>query len=653
MRWILRAVSVLVVLGLGAAAIVVLVPKEEVARIAARQIEAATGRAVSIAGPVKVRFWPALAVETGPVSIANADWAGTEPMLEAARLRIALGTAALLSGDIRINGLALSEPVLRLERHKDGRANWEIASDPAASSDLTASASTSRGFSIASARLSGGHLVYHDGASGFRQEIVIDEAELQMPDTADAATVALQGAVAGQPVTLSVHASPASGLFDGSGVAARIAMAAGGSRLDFEGRAGHAPPELDGALHLDLADRKALSALIGTPLGDPPSGLGAKRLSLDGRILLTPSQTVSLRDGIVFLDDNRLRFSGSVTGLAAKPRLEAAFSAEGPLVVMAAAVDTAPAVPAGPGSTGWSTAPIDLSLLNAFDGNISFTAPSVALGPVRLGLLRGQMALEDGRAAITLQDLYAYEGRASGRMVVNARGRGSVSADLALSGIALQPLLRDFAGQDRLMATLDGRVSLLSSAASVSEMMHRLQGDGQIALGKGELRGLDLLGMLRTLDPGYVGEGQRTIFDSVTSGFSIADGVLRADDLRFVAPYLRVEGAGVVGIGGRMIDYRLTPVALQNPDGTGGVRVPLRITGPWARPRFGLDVESLVDPKIEAEKARAEARAREAIARKAEEELGVRAEEGESLEDAAKRRVQEEIRKGLGRLFGN
>ena len=640
MRWMVRigAGLVMFVLLLGVA--VWLIPADRVARIAERQVQAATGRALEVRGPVKASLWPGIAVETGPVRLANADWASDAPMIEAAGLRIALDWAALIGGDIRITGLDLQSPRLRLERHRDGRANWDLAgTNPPAAAPADPAA---RSFSLAEARMTDGQVSFADGATGLHRDLSGINARLRLPSGSGPAELMLTGRVNGQALSLDLTANPASALISGAMATGRIGLTAGGSEADFQGSFGHAPLAADGALHVDAADRAALAALLGVAVPDLPQGLGARVARLDGRAVLSPDLRLVLHDGLLVLDDTRLRLSADVQTAGSKPRIRATVTAETP-VVMAGAGGATPAAPAG--GAGWSTTPIDLGALHAVNADISFAAPSARLGPITTGALRGRLLLEEGRATVTLTELAAYDGRITGSLVLNAAGRGSARADLRAEGLALQPLLRDVAGTDRLIARADGRVALLSSTASVAEMMHRLQGEGQVSLGKGELRGLDLLGMLRNLDPGHVGEGQKTIFDSVATSFSIADGVLRADDLALVAPYLRLAGAGTVGIGTRTLDYRLTPVALQNPDGTGGLAVPLKITGPWAAPRYQLDMAALARPKLDAERARAE--------RKLAEKLGADAETGETLEDAAKRKLETELRRGFGKLFGN
>jgi AsmA protein len=217
-----------------------------------------------------------------------------------------------------------------------------------------------------------------------------------------------------------------------------------------------------------------------------------------------------------------------------------------------------------------------------------------------------------------------------------------------------EPLLTDLAGWDRLVSTGTFDLEFLGVGSSVDAIMKSLKGQGALELGKGELRGLDIAGMLRTLDPGYVGEGQKTIFDGMAGTFTIADGVLSNSDLKLVAPYVTASGAGDIGLGARTLDYRLRPTALAAADGTGGVMVPLQVTGTWAKPRFRLDLESIAREKMEAEAEAAaarleeEAKAAEAAAKaeleqRLKEELGVEVAPEESLGDAAKRGAQQAL----------
>jgi len=108
---------------------VLLLPQDRLARIAADQIEAATGRAVTISGQPRVSLWPVLGVATGPMALANAPWAADSgPLLQADSLKISVDVAGLLQGAVRITGFEAVNPVIRLQRTADGRENWRLAS---------------------------------------------------------------------------------------------------------------------------------------------------------------------------------------------------------------------------------------------------------------------------------------------------------------------------------------------------------------------------------------------------------------------------------------------------------------------------------------------------------------------------------------------
>nr|MBP6737628.1 AsmA-like C-terminal region-containing protein [Paracoccaceae bacterium] len=317
----------------------------------------------------------------------------------------------------------------------------------------------------------------------------------------------------------------------------------------------------------------------------------------------------------------------------------------------------------GAAAAGWPTDRIDVSGLGVLDASVALVADSADLGLAKTGALEVMLTIDRARAVFDIRRIAAYDGVVSGQFVVNGRKGLSVGGDLSFAGIALQPMLRDFGGYERLVGTGDLRVKFLGSGASVDAIMHSLEGAGSLALGKGELRGLDIAGMLRTLDMGFVGEGQKTIFDSLAGTFTMAGGVLRNDDLKMVSPYVTAAGSGDVGLGARNLDYRIKATALADAEGAGGVTAPLMITGPWAKPRFALDLEALAEQELAEEKAALEAAAKakaaalEAEAKaKLKDELGIEQLEGESLEDAARRRAEEalteEARKALEALLG-
>lgn len=93
--------------------------------IAAR-VQAATGRPVTIDGPIALRLLPVPSLSAGAVSIGNPPgMPGTLARVERLRLRLAL--LPLLGGKVRLEALDLDRPELTLERAADGTPNWRFA----------------------------------------------------------------------------------------------------------------------------------------------------------------------------------------------------------------------------------------------------------------------------------------------------------------------------------------------------------------------------------------------------------------------------------------------------------------------------------------------------------------------------------------------
>lgn len=657
MRWVVRILSALLILVGVAIGALFLIPSEKVAQVAAGEFGRMTGRTLTIDGAVKPTIWPMLGVRAQAVTIANADWSDAGPMLRAVTLDIGLDLSALLSGEVKITRVEAERPEIVLERAADGRANWEFGPGGAAASPSAAAdgAVAQTPFTLDRGVISGGSVTYVDHGAGTWVALSAIDAELTLPAYHGPADLTLAAEMNGQKINAKMRLEDFGTFLTGQISALSLNADIGKARLGFDGRAGFAPAMAEGQIDADLGDLRAVMALINLPAPELPEGLGARAVALAGAVTLTEAGSVHLRDGKITLDDNRLTGDIDLTPGKERPHLNARIST-GALNLAALGGADGDSGGGGAADTGWSKAPIDASGLTALDANLALSAESIDLGTARLGRSRVLITLERGRAVFDIRELAAYGGTVTGEVVVNGRNGLSTGGNLVVAGLAMQPLLKDMADYDRLIGAGDMRLKFLGVGNSMDALMRSLSGDGLLSFGKGELRGLDLAGMLRTLDTGYVGEGAKTIFDSITASFAIKDGVLRSDDLKLTAPLITATGAGTVGIGAQVLDFTVLPTALSKADGTGGVKVPLRITGPWAAPKFKLDLEALAQEKLSVQKERLDAEAKARLAKEAEEKLGITATEGESLQDAAKRRAQEalgeEASKALGKLLG-
>ena len=648
MRWLVRSVFALLVLVVLAGGAVFLIPAEKIAAMAVAKFNALTGRELTLSGAVSPSFWPHLGVKTGPVSVSNADWSDQGPMVQAEALSIQIDMAALIGGEVKITGIEAISPRIVLERSKSGKENWVFGGDNGG--EVTGdTAGVGAAFTLDKGVISGGELLFLDHGTGQKIEATAIDATVTIPDHVGQASVDMAAAMNGQPFKAVATVGAFQKFLDGKGVPLDLTLTAGAAEVGFTGRGGYRPLEAEGELTADLADLSAISALAGAAPPALPQGLGADKVTVKGALTVTAEQSLHLRAGSVVLDGNALAMEADLTTKGDLPKLSAKVVARD-LALASLTGGQAGGSSGGVSAVGWPDSRIDVSGLEVIDAAVALTADSLDLGLMKLGPTAAMITIDRARAVFDIRKIAAYEGVISGQFVVNGRKGLSVGGDLSFAGMALQPLLSDFGGYERLIGTGDLRLKFLGVGNSVDAIMQGLEGSGSLALSNGELRGLDIAGMLRSFDTSYVGEGQKTIFDSVAGTFTIAGGVLRNDDLAFKSPYITAKGSGDVGLGARNLDYRIAATALADDTGAGGLTAPLMITGPWAKPRFALDLEALANQQLADEKAALEAAAKEKAAAleaeakaKLESELGIVQQEGETLEDAARRRAQEAL----------
>ena len=666
-RWLLRGAATLVTLVLLAALALLLLPTERVARLAADRIAAATGRAVTVEGPVRATLWPRLGVRAEGVAVANADWASEAPMLRASSVEIGVALASLLGGDVRVETLEVDGATIVLERREDGTGNWEVdapvadgpvAAPPDAAREVApAGDGSARGLTIDSAALRGADVTWIDRASGRSTRLRSVDLETRFDGLDAPVSVAGSGLAGDLPFEAAFTAAALRPLLDGALSQVTATLAGGGTALAFDGRVDLDPPSVEGLARVSSDDGFALAAALGLPAPDLPRGLGSERVAVDAALTLTPAGTIHLRDMVADLDGNRLTGAVDVDPTGARPWIVATLTAErldldpasasvpAQAAVVAPAPDgAAPAAAADP--SGWSRASIDVAWLFAADADVTLAAGPVAAEGLAIDSLDARLALEDGRAVVTLQPLRAFGGTITGDVVVNARGGLSARAVLDVTGLALQPFLTAFAGTDRLVGTADLSIDLLGVGDTQQALMEGLEGSVALRVGRGEVLGLDVAGMVRTRDLGYRGEGRRTAFDGLSVSAAVADGIARSGDLALDArPHLTATGEGTADLGARSLAYRLTPTLRAEADGA-GLTVPILIDGPWDDLRIRPDLEGLAQLQLEAGREALEARAVDEVRQRLADELEVAPEalvDRGAVEDAIRSRVEDKL----------
>ncbi|TVP70703.1 MAG: AsmA family protein, partial [Rhodobacteraceae bacterium] len=656
----MRLIKAVIVACLGIVVLVIaalfLLPTQRIAMLAATQFEAATGRGLVFGGDVSPSFYPVIGASARNVSIGNPEWAGPGAMLEAAEMDIGLNLAALIRGDIEIERIVLQEPRLHLRRDASGRVNWDFARDgvQAPRSDApTASTSAPRSISLAEARINGASLRFSDAQSGTDLHLQGVNARLQMPVFAGPAEITASGEMNGQDFEISARIDHAERFLSGGLAQLSFDATAAGTSITFAGRAGLENLTFEGQVNANLPALHPVMQLIGQTGGDvAPDFLP---LGLTGQVTRTADGRIFAREAQFRAGTTRLSGGADLIPGGDRPRVTGQFA--GDILDLRSPGSGGGGGSAAAPAQGWSRTPIDASALGLIDADISLTLNGMRTDIATLGRTRLGLSIDRARAVTELREVALFGGQLTGEFVMNNRSGLSVGGSLRARGLDLLPLLTELADYRRLQGQADMDLQFLGVGNTMQAIMDSLRGEGRIDFAQGEIIGFDLAGMLRNLDMSYMGAGNRTVFQSLTGSFTIDGGVLRNDDLRLEASRFNVTGRGTVGLGARNLDYRVVPAAVRGDD---TFRVPLMITGPWAEPRFRLDMEALAREQLRVEQERLEEIAREEAARledrarseleeRLQRELNVQREEGERVQDTIRRGVEQELGNRLQR----
>ncbi|WP_027258181.1 AsmA family protein [Leisingera aquimarina] len=634
MKLIIRVVTALVLTVVVLAGLVLLLPGEKIARLAADQLETQTGRKLSFGGKVRFTFWPTLGVKADAVTLSNADWAGPEPMLRAERLTIGVAAAELLQGDVRVTEVSAILPHLNLATNEDGTGNWVFGGGAPASGGTGSGSSSALPLRIEAVELTGASLRYaaHGEAPVEMKNI---DLNLLWPDPAGTVIAKATLRPAGEPVEVDAEIGTFAAFLAGevSSIGATVVAPGGKARFD-----GHADINGEASGRLTFGAGNALQTGVALGLALPDAL--AQKTVFGADVTYTADGRLSMRDLAVELGGNKL------TGAAdAEFKKRPEFTAQ----LRGGALDFS-AFTGGPGGSGsggaaaagWPKGAIDASALGLADAVVDLSFDSLKTGSVILGASTLNLTVERSRAVLKFLPASMFGGQMQGQVVANNRNGLSVGGKLSFNGIRLESALGETAGYSRLNGEALGELEFLGAGNSVDTIMRSLSGKGWLEAGKGFFTGFDLEQLMRS-----GGNGGSTVFDQMTASYTIEGGNLRNQDLLVLLKGFRAEGKGRIGLGARDLDYLFIP-QLVRAGSEQVLTIPVRITGPWENPDIRPDLSQALQPKID----EIEQEAKDRVRQKLSEELNTEIAPEQNLNDVLKERIEQEARDQLLKLLG-
>jgi uncharacterized protein involved in outer membrane biogenesis len=607
-----------------------------------------TGRALTLAGPLRLRLTPGLTLVAEKVDYANSAGYSRPLMFSADEVRASVALLPLLRGRIHITRLVLVHPDLLLERNAAGEGNW-VTRKPA--SGGPSGASDVRPQETAQLQI----LQIEDGIVTWRDPriinpIIVQVAELDAEEAApdDPITVAMRGARNGVdfafsgafgslarlldrsaktpwPLRASLSAKDATLVLDGSLTSPQSAsgydLDASLAASDLQALAPLVPewpiPKLrDAKVAAQVADEGGMllisdATLQATYEGQPISlkasvgpyaagravpvkvaadGFGAS-FSAEGSA--SPPTGVSLK--VVKFTSASADIDGDVViGLAPRPSLSGRLAATRlDLDAIRAAAGQAPAAaPQAKPAGAEPEAKLPFDRLKLADGDLALRVDSLKTGGIHYTDLAAHVVLQGGRLRIEHAEGNLPGGHLTADLDIDA-SRQPVHEALALHapGLALRPLLTDLGLPDDASGVLEVDADLRGEGDTLGAIGESVDGHLGLAMVNGTLDNrliTRLIGpVLRSvkLPIEVPPSGGHSDIRCFAARLDASHGMAAVRAALLDVQRFRITAAGTIDLGDEVMALRLRPYVLLAGN---GVVVPLLLTGPFASPKVSV-----------------------------------------------------------------
>jgi AsmA family protein len=554
------------------------------ARVAER-----TGRQLDIGGDLGVQpfsFHPRVHAEQ--VRFANAPWGDTRPMLEADNIDFRVSLIRLLAGDLVFTEVALGNATVFLQRDAQGLRNWILKKEEKQSERDDAPQIH--------------RLTLNDARIAYKDAITDSDLVVNLQSTKDATyavAMAAEGKLMGAPLKVK----------GGGGGLLRLMDTNAPYPLKLDGSYGDARASVEGTV-TGLASLTALDANMSI------SGSDLALLGDALNITLPPSKPYRLSGRLEHqADEWRLsRFRGSVGKSDLNGDLVVATAGKNrPRPMLTARTnsrnldiaDLGGFVGAEPGKKESKQpagkvlphAPIRLERLRRMDADFKLVATRFQnRDKLPLDNLDATLKLDNG--VLKLEPVVFGVAGGNVRLMVQVNARDSnklaTSGDVNFRKLHINKLIPGTEKLDQSFGAVDGRIKLAGTGNSTAAILGSANGridlfspGGQISNLVMEYAGADLAEIVKF----WLGGDQQIQLRCGVMSFDVKGGVASSNAIVVDTDDTYIGGEGTISLKDESLNLTLTPLPKDTSIVT--LRGPLKVTGSFDDPKFGLEKKSL------------------------------------------------------------
>lgn len=573
----------------------------------------ATGREIAIGGPIGFTVWPVLGLQLKDISIGNPKGSSDPIMLAAQQIGVGVTLSSLMDHRLELRELRIVGGQFNLSTDGRGRGNWVIKPDStqeAAEADVQNDGDEASGgdggnadqFSIKDIAIEKIEVVdtniSYDPAVGTPVDLDDIDVSISMPSLDKPLSVSGDLTFRDREIKLQGTVDKPRAAMNSESTPVNFTFSIGGDQVKLAGTAS------SGSFKGDLTAAVADLGKLASWAGGASAQLPVNTLSLSSKLDANASRA-DLSGLTLKLDDMIVSGKASAQWSGARPRLTADVdvSALNLDKFMGTSGSSASAA-----SDGGAQAP-DLGALDKLNADITARLAGLTVKGAGLGATTVKLSLADGRLQASNTPASLYNGTAAVKLDVSSAGRGgrSFTSNVILAGVDIEPVLKQFAGNDHLSGRGDLTLNVNGPVAAPDVIKRELGGTGNFMFRNGALKGVNIAAMIRNAKSVLSRQAQtsssgpvETDFTELSGTFRIDNGVVSNNDLKMLSPLVRVTGRGTASLPQSTADYRIEAALVADLTGQGGVLerrglvIPINVRGPFSNLSYSPDLQGLV-----------------------------------------------------------
>lgn len=259
----------------------------------------------------------------------------------------------------------------------------------------------------------------------------------------------------------------------------------------------------------------------------------------------------------------------------------------------------------------------DLSALKSLDVAGSIVIDKFKASNAKMHNVTSVFSVNRGVLKLTKFHSDLYNGAIDMTATLDARNTTPMyTFKQSIKGVQVAPLLTDVMGESLVEGTGNIALNISGKSLKPSALKQNIKGKASVNFADGAVNGVNIPLLIRTTYAKIKGEkvqgseeAEKTDFSALTADFYLSKGNATTKNIKMVSPLLRIHGEGSADYVDETANMLIKSSIVSSLKGQGGkdiddlkdVTIPIRITGPWAKPKYKLEFDDVMQQKAKKE----------------------------------------------------